>query len=195
MKLKFIAILFFLSIAVLAQTNLGIGLISIHYNDKTILHFYSSIKDKKAEKIVTFFNDKIIDSWNIKNFDEQKKWLKPEMLWLDYDFFVFRCVKQENGWFQIIVNNENGKIYWLKKSEITRFKSWENYLKEMFGVERLTSKSQNIKKLPNKNSETIIYSGNDCFQVKSMKGDWIEIFTADYCDESYTNSKTKIKSG
>jgi hypothetical protein len=28
-----------------------------------------------------------------------------------------------------------------------------------------------------------------------MNGDWIEIFTADYCDESYTDSKTKIESG
>lgn len=28
-----------------------------------------------------------------------------------------------------------------------------------------------------------------------MRGDWIEIFTADYCEDGYTESKTKIKSG
>lgn len=72
-----------------------------------------------------------------------------------------------------------------------KFSSWETYLQGMFGIARLSNQNQTIKKQPSDSSEEIKYSGSDCFQVKSMEGDWIEIFTADQCDES----KTKIKSG
>lgn len=59
----------------------------------------------------------------------------------------------------------------------------------MFSIARI-SKTNKIYKLPNINSGIIKYTGEDCFQVKCMKGDWIEIFTSE-CDE-ITN---EIKSG
>jgi len=181
----------FLSINATAQTDLGTGLISIHFDSKTILHFYSMPTDKEPAKTISFFDDKSINSWNIKNLDEQKKWLMPEVLWLDYDYFIFRCLKEDNGYYNVIVNNQTGKSYWIKKSAATVFSTYENYLKEMFGVGRLTAMP--IKESPTEASATIKYSGTDCFRVRQMKGDWIEIFTADYCDED--SGKPKIKSG
>lgn len=65
----------------------------------------------------------------------------------------------------------------------------------MFGVERLSNHPQKIRTEPNEISKEIEYQGTDCFIVKSMKGDWIEITTPDYCDENFTDSKTPIKSG
>jgi thioredoxin-related protein len=177
------------------QADLGLGLVSINFDDKTTLHFYSTPKDKKPLKTIQFFNDLTINSWNIRDLDKHKEWLNPEILWLDYSQFVFRCLTVQNNWFKVIVNNENGETLWLKKNELTTFKNWENYLTEMFGVARLPNHQQKIRVSPIENSDEIIYKGQDCFQVKSMKGDWIEIFTADYCDESYTDSKAKIKSG
>ena len=179
----------------LPQTDLGLGLVSINFDDITVLHFFSSPNDKEPKRSIQFFNDPKINSWNIRNLDKQKEWLKPEILWLDYSSFVFRCLEIKDDWLKVMVNNENGETLWLKKSELTIIQDWENYLKEMFGVERLPDQQQKLRSLPNDTSKEIIYQGKDCFQVKSMKGDWIEIFTADYCDESYTDSKTKIKSG
>jgi hypothetical protein len=178
-----------------AETEFGLGLVSINFDDKTTLHFYSTPNDKEPKRTIQFFNDQTINSWNIRDLDKNKEWLKPEILWLDYSQFVFRCLTNKENWLKIIVNNETGETLWLKKSNLTTFSDWENYLKEMFGVARLTDKKQKIRSLPTENSDEIIYQGQDCFQVKSMKGDWIEIFTADYCDESYTDGKTKIKSG
>jgi hypothetical protein len=83
----------------------------------------------------------------------------------------------------------------VKKNSLTTFKDWQTYFKEMFGVSRLSNRPQKIKISPTDSSKEILYRGQDCFQVKSMKGDWIEIFTAEYCDDSYTDSKTPIKSG
>jgi hypothetical protein len=177
------------------KADLGLGLISINFDDKTTLYFYSTPYDKKPNRTISFFNDKTINSYNILDLDKHQEWLKPEILWLDYDQFVFRCLTVKDSWLKIIVNNETKETLWLKKSDLTIFRDWETFLKEMFGVSRPPDQRQRIRTLPNDNSEEINYEGQDCFQVKSMKGDWIEIFSADYCDESYTDSKTKIKSG
>jgi hypothetical protein len=195
MKTLLTYILLFLTTNLLAQTDLGFGLVSINFDDKTTLHFYSTPNDKEPKRIIQFFNDQTINSWNIRDVDKQKEWLKPEILWLDYSQFVFRCIIVQENWLKVIVNNENGQTLWLKKDDLKTFRNWEDYLKEMFGVARLPDQRQKVRTLPNDNSEEINYEGQDCFQVKSMKGDWIEIFSADYCDESYTDSKTKIKSG
>lgn len=177
------------------QTELGIGLVSIHFSDSTILHFYSSPTEKQATKTIEFFNDKTINSWNIRELDKQKQWLKPECLRLDYSCFIFRCKSETSDWYELIVNNENAQSFWLKKSELTKYSSWETFLIGMFGVSRLPENNQIIRDLPDEEANEIDYSGQDCFQVKSMKGDWIEVFTADYCEDGYTDSKTKIKSG
>lgn len=177
------------------ETDLGIGLVSIKFDDKTTLHFYSTPNDQVPKRTIQFFNDRAINSWNIRDLDKHRAWLNPEVLSLDYSQFVFRCLTIEDYWLKVMVNNETGESLWLKKNELTTFSDWEGYLKGMFGVARLPNQQQKIKSLPTEHSEEIIYQGQDCFQVKSMKGDWIEIFTADYCDETYTDSKTKIKSG
>lgn len=192
MKLLFTTFCFLFAITITAQTDLGTGLISIHFDNKTVVCFYNSPADTQPAKTIEFFNDNSIDSWNIKNLSDHKKWLNPEVLWLDYGHFIFRCLKETNGYFNVIVNNETGESYWIKKSTLTEFSTWEIYLKEMFSIERL-EKETPIKNQPTANAKTVNYSGNDCFQVKQMKDDWIEIFTADYCDDEAATPK--IKSG
>jgi len=195
MKTLLTYLLLLLTTNLVAQTELGLGLVSINFDDKTTLHFYSTPSDKEPKKTIQFFNDQAINSWNIRDLDKHKEWLKPEILWLDYSSFVFRCLTVNDNWLKVMVNNETGETLWLKKNDLTTFKDWEKYLKEMFGVARLPDQKQKIRSFPTGNSQEIIYQGQDCFQVKSMKGDWIEIFTADYCDKSYTDSNAKIKSG
>ena len=193
MKTLLTNILLILTTNLLAQNDLGLGLVSINFDDKTSLLLYGTPNDKESKRTIQFFNDQTINSWNIRDFDKHKEWLNPEILLLDYSQFVFRCLAVQDNWLKVMVNNETGETLWLKKSDLTTFSDWESYLKEMFGVARLPDQQQKIRSLPTDNSDEIIYSGQDCFQVKSMKEDWIEIFTADYCDE--TDSKAKVKSG
>lgn len=175
------------------QVTLGTGIVKIEFDDKTIVDFYDKLTDKTQSKRIEFFDDKSINSWNIKNLDKEKTWLKPEVLWLDYSQFNFRCKTHANGWLEVIVNNETGKTLWIKETKKTKFLTWENYLKDMFGVSRLENEKQKIRNSPSDNEQEIKYQGADCFQVKTLKGDWIEIFTGDHCDEY--GSKTQIKSG
>ena len=179
--------------AAFGQTTLGKGLLAVNFDEKTTLVFYNSPSDKTPAKRIEFFNDRSISSWNIKSLETHKKWLSPEVLWLDYSPLVFRFKALNDKWAEVIVNNTTGKSYWIKINSSMTSLTWQAFLKEKFGVSRVSK--QKIKKSPSVNSTDLIYEGEDCFQVKSMKGDWIEIFSADYCDESYTKSKTKIKSG
>jgi hypothetical protein len=195
MKKLISCIVLLLASNLLAQKDLGLGLVSINFDDKTTLHLYASPVDKEPKRTIQFFNDKTINSWNIRDLNKHKSWSKPEALWLNYSTFVFRGATSHGNWLKVMVNNETGETLWLKKKHSTTYKNWENYLKEMFQVTRLTSEPQKIRRAPANNAAAIRYKGQDCFKVISMKGEWIEISTADYCDDSYTDSKTKIKSG
>ena len=177
------------------QVDLGTGVVSIHFDDKTVVNFFDSPIDLIPKKTLQFFEDKSIKSWNIRDIEEHKTWLKPEVLWLDYSSFVFRCVNIKDDWFEVIVNNEDGSKYWINRNNITEYKTWETYLKEMFSIARLSNKTQNIRRLPNDNSEIDEYKGRDCFQVKSTRGDWIEIFTPDYSKDGSYGNETNISSG
>lgn len=196
MKLLLINILiFFISFSSFAQADLGLGLVSFNFGDSSVLHFYELPTDKQPVKNIVFFHDRRINSLNIRNLEKQQEWLNPEVLWLDYSSLIFRTRKIKDDWLEVVVNNETGKTLWLKKSNQTVFSSWEEYLMGMFSISRLPGKKQIIRKHPREGSEEIRYSGQDCFQIKSMQGDWVEIFTPEHCDGESTDSKAKIISG
>lgn len=175
------------------QVSLGTGIVKINFDDKTVVEFYKSPSEKTFTKRIEFFKDKSINTWSIKNLNQQKTWLKPEILWLDYSQFNFRCKSIRGDWFEVIVNNGNGQTYWIKRNATTTFLTWEEYLMRMFAVDRLSNRKQKIRTQPSGTADELNYEGRDCFQVKSLSGEWIEIFTTDYCGEG--QNETQIKSG
>jgi hypothetical protein len=90
------------------QVTLGTGVAKIEFDAETIVDFYTKPTDKVYSKRIEFFDDKGINSWNIKDLEKEKVWLKPELLWLDYSQFNFRCKSKTNDWLEVIVNNEDG---------------------------------------------------------------------------------------
>jgi hypothetical protein len=156
MKLYFFIFFFLIFPArFFAQTEIGIGLVEIHFDDKTVLEFYEKPIFSKPVKRIEFFNDETIKSWNIRNLEKQQKWLNPESLWLDYHSFVFRTVARQKNWYQVIVNNQTGKNYWLRKQKVVQFKTWERFLTGVFGVKRRTA--EKIRRTPSVNSREIKY--------------------------------------
>ena len=188
-------ILFLIGTNLNSQTDLGIGLISINFDEQRVLEFYPDTLGSKPDKIVEIINDPSINSWNIKDCETQQEWLKPEVFWLDYMAFSFRCLVSSREWYKVMVNNETGTTLWLRNSEMTEFKNWQGYLKSMLSVTRSTEFPQNIRVTPTDDALEIDYLGSDCFSVISMSGDWIEISTPDYCEEIGNEVKTSIISG
>lgn len=183
MRTRLFGLFFLHLIHAQSQTDLGLGLVSIDFDDKTVLEFFPDTLATSPVKVISFFDDSTINSWNIKDLKKHQEWLRPEVLWLDYSAFTFRCSQQTTGWVQVIVNNETGLSLWLKRTPPVQFRNWETYLKEMFGVARLPEYPQPLRSAPTENSQAIAYEGEDCFIVKSMHGYWIEIASPDYCDD------------
>lgn len=175
-----------------AEAPLGIGIVNINFNEKTIVDFYETPADQTYSKRIEFFADKSINSVNIKNLKKELSWLSPQGLWIDYFKFNLRCKSVNNDWLEVIVNNDTGKTYWIQKTDQTTLLTWEEFLKDMFAIGRLEKVGQKIKTSPSDNATDVEYEGEDCFKVKSLKGDWIEIFTPKHCD--HYGAKTAIKS-
>jgi hypothetical protein len=175
------------------QVTLGVGIVKIEFDGTTVIDFYDKPTDKTQSKRIEFFNDPAINSFNIKNLDKERTWLNPEKLWLDYFQFAFRCKTKTSEWLEVVVNEGTGQTLWIKQTKEIKFLTWENYLKDMFGVTRLENEKQKIRTSRSDNGQEIKYEGTDCFRVKTLKGEWIEIFTPDHCD-AY-GGKTQIKSG
>ena len=194
MRLVVINILILYSTQVWAQTDLGVGLVSIiDFDEKTILEFYSDTIDKSPRKEIMFFYDKTVSRWDIEGYKKKKKWLNPEVLWLPR--LTFRCRTKTEKWLEVIVNNDNQKTYWIKRDNSTKFEDWEEYLQNTIGIERLSNRPQKIRTHPIESSKEIKYQGSDCFSIKSVKGNWIEITTPPYCLESFPEYRTPIESG
>lgn len=81
------------------QVTLGIGIVKIEFDSNTVVDFYKSPTDRTFTKRIEFFDDKSINSWNIKNLEREKTWLKPEVLWLDSHNLISGVNRQMvNGW-------------------------------------------------------------------------------------------------
>ncbi|MEZ0005058.1 hypothetical protein ABH942_000401 [Flavobacterium sp. 28YEA47A] len=189
--MKFLQALFILfTLNAAAQSDLGIGIVTIKFTGNTVLNLYTAAYDKEPKEVIEFYQDEVTGSPDIKNIETVEKWLKPEGFFLDYDQLIFRCKSEERFWIEIIVNNETGESYWIRKTKSVDLDTWDGFLKNAFMVSR-NSFPQEIKTQPSDAARTIPFEDEDCFQVKSMKGDWIQIFTAPHCDET----SNPIKSG
>ncbi|MBA9072257.1 hypothetical protein GGR22_000383 [Flavobacterium gossypii] len=181
--MKFLqAIVLLISLNAMAQADIGIGIVSVKLNGQTVLKLYADPYDKEPKHILEFFNDENTESLDLKDFENHEKWLKPEIFAIEDNQLIFRCKSEERFWVEIIVNNETGESYWLRKTKTTDLNTWEGFLKEMFMISR-NDFPQEIKTQPNDEAKEIQFDGDECFQVKTMKGDWIQIFTGPHCDD------------
>lgn len=171
----------------------GIGIAKVDFDSSTVIHFYSSLKDDHPAKTVEFYNDKTVNSWRIKRLEEHRKWLLISMN-LDYSIFEFQYITEKDGWLEVIVDPETSNTFWIKKSDKIEALTWGEYIKDMFGIGPQENSLQEIKRTPDMTAEKL-RDFDGCYSVKSVKGDWIELFTSDYCEDFFDQSEQKIETG
>lgn len=104
------------------------------------------------------------------------------------------CIEATKNYYRILVNNQ-GVSYWLRKSEFLKFIKIDEYLKG-FGV--FIDAKQRIYTKPEVNSPPVSYIETRdyaSFSVVQVKGDWMEIRSAEGEDEVSTPQASKLKSG
>lgn len=87
------------------QSEVGIGVVSINFDENTKVGFYESSELKVKLKTVEFFNDASINSVSIRDLESHKDWLNPESMWLDHYQFIFRCKTIQTDCFEVYVSD------------------------------------------------------------------------------------------
>ncbi|KAA9339995.1 hypothetical protein [Adhaeribacter soli] len=210
LKLLLANLFFLATLDLFGQTPLGKGLVSIDCENGRILEFYPDTTDIKATKTIKILGDILPTTVGVTNHQEPKRiwwgilslneqgewnesqWLKPEQSGFSLEL---RFKQQTKGWYEVIVNNQNGQTYWLRKSKFTKYLSWEDHLKRQRSISRLPASNQPIRRQPTEQSKSIKYSGPECFRIRSVSGDWVEIFLIVYLNEDPEKPKHKIKTG
>lgn len=188
--MKFLqAILLFLSLSAAAQADLGIGIATVKLTGNTILKLYTDPYGKEPKRVLEFFTEENTESLDMKDIENHEKWLKPEGFTLEEGQIIFRCKSEERFWIEIIVNNETGESFWLKKTKAIDLNTWDGFLKGAFMISR-NEFPQEIRTQPSNEAKEVQFDGEECFQVKTVKGDWIQIFTAPHCDDISGNLKS-----
>jgi hypothetical protein len=185
MRLIIVVVFSFLNLASYSQAEIGIGIISINFNEETVVDFYETQELQEKVQTLEFFNDEKTNSVSVKNIELHKKWLLPETFWLDYYQFNFRVKSKNENCYEVYVSDN--RTMWIEKKEFTEFVTWEEYLKSMFIISRTNPNEQKILEKPELKANEIQYSGEDCFNVRQMKGNWIEIFTPNHCIDEIGN--------
>ena len=187
-NMRNIQIIIQILIALPAFGQLGEGIVRFAFDENTRIDFYTDTSDSSPERLIQFFFDESTRSYNIRDIEIKKEWLNPQAIWLDYDFFFFRCIQQTDNFYKVVTNNQTGLAYWVKKADFITYQNWEQFLLGVLTISRNTD--QDIKLEPDSDSPKIDFIAEDCFHVVKMKGDWIEITTNGICkDEDLTTGK------
>jgi hypothetical protein len=92
MKLILITlVLLFLAKSSYSQNDLGLGIITVSFDEKTVLNLFSNPQDKNPSQQIKFYLNKSTKSVDIQNIEQSNAWLAPEFMKLDYDLLIFRC--------------------------------------------------------------------------------------------------------
>lgn len=190
-KMKSLTTIILVFIHIVCYCQREIGILSVDFDEQIQIDFYETSALEKKLETIRFFQDKSINSLNIENLESHKDWLQPETLWLDYYRLNFRVKSVKEGCYEIYVSDK--RTMWIKDKEFTDFLFWEEYFKQMFAITRKDPTEQKVYERPDLQAKKIKYSaGEDCFNVKSLTGDWIEIFTPKHCTDETSN---ELKSG
>ena len=174
--------------------DLDHGLVQVDVEPGVVVQFYKSPNDKAALKRVEIIHDSAIGVPGVKGSRASCEWLEPELFAPDESQFYMICKSQAGEWMEVVVNDEKDETMWVKKSGKVRPISWLEFLHQMFVIERENPESNPICTKPDKGSSKLQYTGTDLFKARSIKADWMEIYTLEGANES-DGVKEKISSG
>jgi hypothetical protein len=174
-----LTILFLLTTLLCRAGDLDQGLAQIAMEQGLVLKFYKSPNDKNPVKVLELTYDSVRHIAGIKGGRASCEWLEPELFVPERSQFYLLCRSQNANWMELVVNEPNATRLWVRKSNKVKLISWVEFLSKMLYVSRELPASNPIYTRPDTNSERIFFVGQDFFKVKSIRGDWAEVYTPD----------------
>ena len=194
MRSVFILIVLTLPLMGIAQLHLaaGDGVLNVDLVRKPVLPFYNDTTDGGAAKIIRIETD---STGELKLFSAipVAEWLDPEQFFPAYDIFTLRVDTIAGKWMRIFVNNGKGHTMWLMSAQGMTFIPWSiHFAKHTSAVEVVEGIVLTIHAAASDKSALIRRTmPGDCFKVRTVKGDWMQVETSPDCN----NNAKQIRSG
>jgi hypothetical protein len=160
------------------------GFAAVSFKETTVLSFFAEPNSsKQPAQVIRFYNDLNINSLSFRaEGKETYSLLRPEAHKLDYSKFELPVRSRRDGWLEVEVDEQGGKTLFVQENQAVRFFDWLSYLQESFSVERKRPEDNPLRVKPAGNAVKVKLRGRDCFEVKRMQGNWINVIQKDHCD-------------
>ena len=158
--------------------TIGIGVISINYGvngeEDSIVNIFKSAEDKIP-----------MYQFTIKELDLAFRCNEDTLGFNPLEFMptpgriMFRCIDSINGMYKVVINENSGTEYWIRKGKNIDLTDWLSYLE---GSEYIQADDP-LREMPDDNAP-IILNRDSCFlyQILAMKGEWIQVESSGYCN-------------
>jgi len=176
----------------------GDGIVLIDIANFPLIEFYNSPDTAEPTETFKIFMDESINSFNIENLKQiRNDWFKPLHFNLEYFMFYLQCTEIENDWYQVIVNEQTNLKYWMRKSTILSYKSWENFICEKaIGIIPSNPEENPILKSPHLDSEKAEKQPIDCLMPVSISNEWLTVKVEPaICDQTNQMNEDEIFTG
>ena len=126
---------------------------------------------KIEKQLVTVKNQGL--SEHIEEDIYNPKHIVPLFFKPDYNIFYVVCLERQKAYYRVL--SATGDIYFVSKAE-AKFVSWAEFLRNTTGVTNLNWEQNPLQEAPSEKSKMIRIKDREAtYQVKNVKGDWIEI--------------------
>ena len=162
-------------------------LVNLSSSKKDSISFEDQIKIDNTIGIVRFLfnnNDSVINlydrnkevwySFTLNKYDTNK--IVPFAINADYFLLIFRCIKKEELWYKVIVNERKMIVKYINAKDINfEFQNWEEHIKSV--IISFDYKTNPLREYPENNSKVVKLDTNEftIFTGDSIIGEWLRI--------------------
>lgn len=170
--------------------NYGIGKVILNYESymyarkEFTIRFLDSIDSQSSKEvlIIKWIEDKggyvevaQNDFLSIRDYYFEEPYYKIQ----------FDCIKEVDGYYEVIVNESQKRRMWIKASSDITFITWEEFLKGVVCVSNYDTIANPVRIEPNEDSE-ICFSGDWCWDIVNIQGFWAQVMYSSI-DEDLTD--------
>lgn len=180
---------FLFSLAVRAggfEMHYGIGIISVNPYNYFSISFWQSPKDKMPFDELYFQRDSgsplLRCGFSTTGIDSIVPWFAPETFMIEDEKmrFSMRCIRKEENWCQVVVNNTTGEMKWIQLGMDIEFRNWEDFYKSVSGVEIISGKPILYEKPSAKSKFILIKSKQEAgmsqiIRTQKIQGNWMYV--------------------
>lgn len=108
----------------------------------------------------------------------------------DHFLLALKCVKKENGRYEVIVNEETGLRKYIREDDpVLKFETWEEHVLGVFAIS-FNRQENLLLNEPEGQTKSVSFTDEMVFQPVEIRGDWLKIrWNAD----GHTGSEARVE--